>query len=187
MTTEAMSHTVQGMVDLLERRKAVFSPCRRYRYLLESIWDERLGIVAFGLLNPSKADETNVDPTNTRCRRYAEAWGYGGLRFWNLFAWRDTDPRNMLRAADPVGPDNDEAILQQCSGAAIIVCGWGNHGTHRDRDQAAMQLLSAAGHELHVLRITKSGHPAHPLYLPAALTPRRWFAGAARLGASDEP
>jgi hypothetical protein len=31
--------------------------------------------------------------------------------------------------------------------------------------------------ELHYLRLTKDGHPGHPLYLPASLHPIAWAGG----------
>ncbi len=88
-----MNTEITGEVGLFERRRAVFSPCRRYRYLLESVWDDRSGIATFVMLNPSTAHETHEDQTNTRCRGMAEHWGLGGLRFVNLFAWRAKEPR----------------------------------------------------------------------------------------------
>ena len=163
-------------VGLFERRRAVFSPCRRYRYLLESVWDPGAGIVSFVMLNPSTADETDVDPTNVRCRGFVERWGLGGLRFVNLFAWRATYPPDMIAAAEPVGPENDAAILDACRGAAMTVCAWGNDGAHRGRDRHVVRLLTDAGIALHALRINGSGAPAHPLYLPYGLTPEPWEA-----------
>ena len=165
LTTEAQRHREPGRnantdltsnVGLFERRRAVFSPCRRYRYLLESVWDIGGGIVSFVMLNPSTADETNVDPTNVRCRGFVDRWGFGGLRFVNLFAWRATDPPDMIAAADPIGPGNDAAILDACTGAALIVCAWGNDGTHRGRARDVVRLLTKAGAALHALRINAS-------------------------------
>ena len=54
---------------------AVFSPCRRWRYLLWRRWDEKLPVANFLMLNPSTADEHKLDPTCARARDYAERWG----------------------------------------------------------------------------------------------------------------
>lgn len=171
-----MSIDLTSDVGLFERRRAVFSPCRRYRYLLESVWDPGAGIVSFVILNPSTADETDVNPTNVRCRGFVERWGFGGLSFVNLFAWRATDPRDMIAAAEPVGPENDAAILDACRGAPVTVCAWGNDGAHLGRARHVVRLLTHAGIALHALRINGSGAPAHPLYLPYGLTPEPWEA-----------
>lgn len=167
-----MGDEIRGNIGLFDRRLAIFSPCRKYRYLLESVWDGDAGIVTFVMLNPSTADETNEDPTNTRCRRYVEAWGLGGLRFVNLFAYRAVDPRDMKAAQDPIGPGNDEAIVTACLGAKMIVCAWGSHGQHLSREATVTELLREF--PLHVLRLNRGGSPTHPLYLPRALRPQSW-------------
>src|SRR2546422_1547473 len=155
---------------------AVFSKCRRWRYLLWRRWDEKRPAANFLMLNPSTADETQLDPSCTRAREYASRWGFGGLLVTNLFAWRATDPEEMKAARDPVGRGNDRAILRAAREAAIVVCAWGNHGTHMNRSLNVLRNLRGAGLGLHVLRMNGSGEPAHPLYLPATLEPGRWRA-----------
>jgi hypothetical protein len=152
---------------------AAFSACRRWRYLLWRRWDEAKPIANFLMLNPSTADEVQLDPSCTRARRYAERWGYGALIVTNLFGWRATDPDDMKAAHDPVGRANDRAILAAAREAAIVVCAWGNHGAHLGRSAAIRKLLGGQT-ELHVLRMNDGGEPAHPLYLPAVLIPQRW-------------
>lgn len=151
---------------------AVFSRCRRWRYLLWRRWDESKPIANFLMLNPSTADEVKLDPSCTRARLYAERWGYGALIVTNLFGWRATDPDEMRAVRDPVGRGNDRAILAAAREAAIVVCAWGNHGAHLARSAHVRKLLE--GTKLHVLRMNGSGEPAHPLYLPGSLKPARW-------------
>jgi hypothetical protein len=61
-------------------------------------------------LNPSTADHRKLDPTLRRVRNFAQKWGLGGFVMLNLFAYRATEPRDMKRAEDPVGPKNDRYI-----------------------------------------------------------------------------
>ncbi|HEY5897644.1 MAG TPA: DUF1643 domain-containing protein [Burkholderiales bacterium] len=150
---------------------AVFSPCRRWRYLLWRRWDESLPAANFLMLNPSTADEVKLDPSCTRARIYAERWGYGSLIVTNLFGWRATDPRAMRAAADPVGRGNNRAIVAAAREAALVVCAWGNHGAHLERSANVLSLLRKAGVPLHALRINGEGEPAHPLYLSGNLKP----------------
>lgn len=153
---------------------ARFSVCRRWRTLLWRRWDASRPAANFLMLNPSTADETVLDPTCARARDYAERWGYGALLVTNLFAWRATDPRAMRGAADPVGAGNDVAILRAAHAARLVVCAWGSHGAHLERSAEVRRMLRAAGVALHVLRLNANGEPAHPLYLPSRLAPRRW-------------
>jgi len=150
---------------------AVFSSCRRWRYLLWRRWDPRRPVANFLMLNPSTADEFKLDPSCTRARLYAERWGYGALIVTNIFGWRATDPDEMKAARDPVGRGNNRAILRAASESAIVVCAWGNHGAHLGRSDVVRTLLIKAGIAPHVLRMNGSGEPAHPLYLPGDLEP----------------
>lgn len=151
-------------------RGAYISACGRYRYSLWRQWAQGPQVMFVGL-NPSTADATLDDPTIRRCIGFARAWGYTGLVMTNLFAWRDTDPRNMLAADDPVGPDNDRVLRVAHDKAALTVAAWGAHGTHGGRHNVVRALLP----HLHYLRLTKDGHPGHPLYLPSSLRPVEWI------------
>ena len=153
---------------------AQFSRCRRWRYLLWRCWDAGRPLANFLMLNPSTADELRLDPSCTRARNYAERWGFGGLIVTNLFGWRATDPGEMKAARDPVGHGNDRAILEAAREAKLVVCAWGNHGAHLERASRVVQFLKKDGVNLNYLKINNSGHPAHPLYLPGGIEPKRW-------------
>lgn len=146
---------------------AEFSDCRLYRYKLWRIWDESKPVLNVVGLNPSTADETNNDPTITRCINYARAWEYGGLVMTNIFAFRATDPKEMKRQAEPIGADNDDWLKREAAAAGLVLAAWGKDGAFMNRGEAVRQMLG----ELHCLRITKEGHPHHPLYLPKTLMP----------------
>lgn len=156
--------------------EAEFSDCGLYRYRLE----RRLGFVyskvcTFLMLNPSTADAEEDDPTIRRCIAFAHTWRCGSLIVTNIFAYRATDPKVMKAVDDPVGPDNDAAILRAANDAArsggLLICAWGAHGRHRDRDQAVMQLLERAPIEPMALDETMDGSPRHPLYIRGAAKP----------------
>jgi hypothetical protein len=154
---------------------AEFSPCRKWRYLLWRRWDQARPVANFLMLNPSTADEVQLDPTCSRARNYAEKWGYGGLIVTNVFGWRATDPNAMKAVKDPVGPGNDAAIVRAAKDAAIVVCAWGNHGAFLNRSSDVKSLLNKSKIRLHSLRVNANGEPAHPLYLPGNLKARSWL------------
>jgi hypothetical protein len=155
--------------------EARYSPCERYRYLLTRTWDPTGRRAMFVMLNPSTATEAQNDPTVERCERRARALGFGAFRVTNIFAWRDTDPRKMRAAADPVGPQNDAAILDAARWADQIVAAWGTHGAHMTRGPQVEALLRATGLPLHALGLTKQGHPQHPLYIGYDRQPVLWL------------
>ncbi len=154
---------------------ALYSDCENYRYALTRIWDDTGGKVAFVMLNPSTATEVQNDPTVERCERRARALGFGAFRVCNIFAWRDTDPKNMRAATDPVGPENDATIIKAAAWADQIICAWGTHGAHLSRGVAVETLLRNTGLPLFHLGLSKAGHPKHPLYISYSEQPRLWI------------
>lgn len=151
---------------------ATISECGRYRYDLTRTWETsgtHVTRICFVMLNPSTADAAATDPTLSRCIRFAQAWGYQGLALVNLFAFRSPNPSDLARAEDPVGPLNDEAIKRWASQCHRVICAWGAGGGLRGRDREVMRFL----HLIRplCLRLTKGGHPQHPLYLPASCEP----------------
>ena len=130
---------------------AVYSSCSKYRYSLTRIWNPDGRRAVFVMLNPSTATEVQNDPTVERCERRARTLGFGSFTVTNIFAWRDTDPRQMRAAFDPVGPENDKAIVEACAAADQIIAAWGAHGDHRDRGNQVVALLRSTGRQVHHL------------------------------------
>lgn len=152
-------------VDLFNDRAALFSPCRRYRYLLRRRWDNRPPCLYIGI-NPSHADEARDDMLTQRFPRWEDRWGFGEHRAVNLFAAVASRPDVMMAMDEPVGPDNDKWLTAQALETnamnGIILIGWGNGGGHLDRDVAVLALLREAGADLYCLGRTNSGAPIHP-------------------------
>lgn len=153
---------------------ALYSPCETYRYALTRIWDQESKKLLFIMLNPSKATELKNDPTIERCERRARALGFGAFRACNLFAFRATDPRDLKKAKDPIGPDNLAQLMDAAHWADVILCAWGTHGAHMGMGPALANLLRAEGHKLHHLGLSKEGHPKHPLYIGYHTNPCAW-------------
>jgi hypothetical protein len=126
------------------------------------------------MLNPSTADAFQLDPTNRRCVGFAQAWGYGSMVTTNIFAFRSTDPAGLRTAIDAVGPANDDAIVEAAVAADLVIAAWGTHGELQGRSDAVRELLRKAEVSLHVLRLTKAGHPGHPLYVAGDTVPTLW-------------
>lgn len=155
---------------------AIYSECERYRYALTRVWDDAGTRVHFIMLNPSTATEVQNDPTVERCERRARTLGHGAFRVTNIFAWRDTDPRKMRKAIDPIGPANDTTILDGLAWADQTICAWGTHGEHLGRGPKIETVLRETDTELFHLGLSKAGHPKHPLYIAYVQQPEIWTA-----------
>ncbi len=153
----------------LDDAGAVFSPCRRYRYSLFRRWAEGPQC-CFVMLNPSTADELKDDPTIRRCIGFAKSWSCGSLVVGNIFAYRSTDPDELYRQEDPVGPENDRWLQFMQTESPLVIAAWGNHGTHQGRGDAVRALVPG----LYVLGLTKTGQPKHPLYVAGVTKPVPW-------------
>lgn len=92
-------------------KSAIISECGKYRYSLSRIWDENKANVLFIMLNPSTADGDVDDPTIRRCIGFAKSWGYGGIYVGNLFAYRATDPKELLKVENPIGFENIHHLM----------------------------------------------------------------------------
>lgn len=160
---------------------ALFSDDRVYRYVLTRQWASRGGWATFVGLNPSTADERVDDPTIRRCMGFARQWGCGAMVMLNIFAFRATDPKQMKRAADPVGPENDVRLWDWTSicdakytGGPVVAC-WGAHGSHLGRsERVANDLRRSTSYGLSVFGRTKAGEPKHPLYLAKDTPLKLW-------------
>jgi len=155
--------------------KAVYSSCGKYRYSLTRIWNEKAEKLHFVMLNPSTATEIQNDPTVERCERRARTLKFGSFRVTNIFAWRDTDPKKMKCAKDPVGLQNNKAILDGCQWADCTIAAWGNHGLHLDRGNYVIELMKKCGKPIFHLGISKVGQPKHPLYISYDILPTIWL------------
>ncbi len=156
---------VEGSEGFSKLMKAGAEISGKYRYNLWRIWDRDDPIQVWVMLNPSTANATEDDPTIRRCMGFAKAFGCGGIRVANLFAFRATSPKDLKAARDPIGLMNNIYLSEICKNNTVI-CAWGAHGGYLKRDEEAMGFMGLAGARFVRLGdTTKDGHPRHPLYV----------------------
>lgn len=157
----------------LEAGPAILSPDRRYRYTLERRWaadSDGPRTIAWIGLNPSTADESELDPTLRRIMDFSRSWGFDAFVMLNLFAYRATSPEDMKAQAKPTGRHNDAHIrgtLLRPEVQAVVAC-WGVHGAHRARSVEVAEIMDECAPHCrpYHLGLTNGGQPKHPLYLP---------------------
>lgn len=149
-------------------KSARISECGRFRYSLTRHWSDGDALV-FVMLNPSTADATLDDPTIRRCVGFAKREGFAGIHVANLYAFRATDPKDLLTCGDAVGPMNDAhlslLLTEQVQRGNPVVAAWGSW-PDRDPDRVANVLDLGGGRvDWRCLGHTKGGAPRHPLYV----------------------
>jgi hypothetical protein len=144
----------------------LYSPDMLFRYAFGRWWGnvDLATTAVWVLLNPATGDtERRHRPTLERCIARSRAAGHTGLAIVNLFAFRDTNPRNLRFAPDAVGPANDDVLRVVTKAGAQTIAAWGAHGRLRGRSEEVGPLLDSPM----CLGVTKRGEPRHPLYVPA--------------------
>lgn len=161
--------------------KAQFSECGLFRYSLEKVFDADYPKLVWIMANPSKATEYQDDPTVRKCQRLALKWGYGGVVIVNLYAYRSTDPKILIRLAKDgvnVGADlaNVFAITAAIRNNRNIMVAWGSLLGELAEPPSKMVEAIAKEHRRHLmaLDINRDGNPKHPLYASLSSTPVAW-------------
>jgi hypothetical protein len=168
-------------------KQALFSPELKplHRYVLrrdlDHIGDNPGGVVVSIGYNPSMANAYINDPTITTECNLCRAWNKYTFIKVNLFAGIATDPDDLEKMDDPIGPENDRIIKLAAIYAqnknGMILATWGTpkgrENTKRRFYERERQVLEM-GLTLWVIRLTKNGHPAHPLYSPATTQAFLW-------------
>jgi hypothetical protein len=150
-----------------------------YRYTLGRVWGPG-PLVLWVLANPSTADALDDDPTCLRGMGFSRRWGFGGMVFVNLFAYRATDPGQLIAAArtgaDVVGPHNDEVVRFLAFNLRFVVCAWGDclRGREKNRVAEVREVLRTVRAETRCLGLTAKGNPKHPLMLPYTTKLEEW-------------
>lgn len=147
---------------------AIFSDCRKYRYLLWRQWDENKPCIGFVGLNPSKANEIEPDNTITRVIGFAKSWGFGGVYMMNLFPYVSTDPDKLIECEKHHLDRNDFIVGQYAHKFAKVIFAWGSFKQVAE-DRIKFYIDQFPNGE--ALIINKNGSPRHPLYVKGDVVP----------------
>lgn len=153
-------------------RSASVSDCGKYRYTLSRRWECPTNLdmyCTFIMLNPSTADAFQEDPTIRKCMKFARRLGCNGLHVINLYAYRATDPNELLSLSleERIGPENLRVISSELSDPTSfpVICAWGSHkAVDKKIVKKVIQIANNNYVNLKALHINKDGNPKHPLY-----------------------
>lgn len=144
-----------------------------YRYILGTRGINPL--ICIGI-NPSTAAPEDLDNTLKSVQRIADANGFDSFIMFNVYAQRATDPDAMdLSFNRPLHEENMKAFEYVLSGVGAgirpaVWAAWGTIIEKRPYLSACLTDMAASGRKHDALwlragKLSKAGHPHHPLYL----------------------
>ncbi len=146
------------------------------RYVLGKRSDSPL--VCFGI-NPSTAEPNNLDPTLKSVERVAEKNDFESFLMLNIYPQRSTDPSGIHEELDLKIHKNNlfhiEGILSKYN-PPIIWAAWGTLINTRPYLLKCLEDIYTISFKYNckwvsVGKLSKDGHPHHPLYLSAETEP----------------
>ena len=153
-----------------------------HRYVLRRSWIGGGGVVNFIMLNPSTADDVFDDATIRRCVGFAKRWGFSELVVTNLFAYRATQPKDLIALlSSDYGYDlavvdgNMEHLKREAASAKCIVCAWGDNAEKVSLNHDIGVIGRLHSYDLFCIRRTKKGNPAHPVREPYTDAPQLFY------------
>lgn len=155
----------------IAREATILAP---YRYTLSRTWWHYSGAprMAIVMLNPSIADALRDDQTIRRCMYLAHRDGYGGIDVVNLYSLRATNPRELDKHEDPIGPHTRGYWSLVLRPAGLVVAAWGCD--RMATPERVAELQAVARRPLFCWGTTASGVPRHPSRLPNAVRCEMW-------------
>lgn len=142
-----------------------------YRYILGTKGDNPL--ICIGI-NPSTAAPDDLDNTLKSVERIALNNGYDSFIMFNVYAQRATNPDDMERCFNPfLHAENMKAfeyVLCLSKNRPSVWAAWGSIIEKRDYLSECVLTMAEIGKRYNVTwysagKISKKGHPHHPLYL----------------------
>lgn len=172
---EALAISDRTSLDKYDHAKWLYVPnvYSEYRYILGTRGSNPLICVG---INPSTAEPDRLDNTLKSVERIAHANGFDSFIMFNVYAQRATNPDDMDRDLDErLHHENMRAFryilgLYGEGNRPAVWAAWGTIIKKRSYLADCVRDMIDAGREVNAQwlcagKISKEGHPHHPLYL----------------------
>lgn len=160
------------MVDLFGENNWIYKKTddNRARFVLGEKGENPL--VCIGV-NPSTAEPGNLDPTLRNVKKFSKLLGYDGWIMLNLYPQRATNPNDLHENIDPIlhieNWTHAHIIAEKYSPKTV----WAAWGTLIEKRRYLISglsrlhevFMSAGASWITIGKLSKAGHPHHPLYL----------------------
>ena len=167
---DACKHSPQS--EIYDREKWLYIPdfYSEYRYILGTRGERPL--ICIGI-NPSTAAPGALDNTLKSVERIALGNGFDSFTMFNVYAQRATRPEDMERELNTILHEENmkafDFVLSQCKDP-MVWAAWGNIIETRPYLPGCVRDMIDIGRAHNASwccagKISKKGHPHHPLYL----------------------
>lgn len=139
---------------------------RKHRYLLERIWgnDEKKGMAAIIMFNPSCADELKYDKTSMNVVNYLiDKDKYNGVYILNLYSIIETNGEKVTGDLKKVRKARNNRFMKiALKNSKDVFVAWGSDKDNARRITEVKNMIKNSGHNDIYQLLDKDGIPKHP-------------------------
>ncbi len=149
------------------RTEVVYSDDREHRYIIRKEWDKNKPKATIIMINPSSANEVEIDHTTMNVINNLNRLDYGSVDITNLFSL--ICPKISYRKSidELVEEENDVYIEKSCLKSDIVIIAWGSIGEGSKkitgRQEELLDKLKPFQDKMYVICDPYRNIPMHPL------------------------
>lgn len=151
------------------RTEAVFNDEMTHRYILKKEWNKNKPKATIIMINPSTADEMEMDMTTMNVINNLNRLDYGAVDIVNLFSLICPKISMKYSMSELVDRDNDIYIEKSALRSDIVIIAWGSVGEGvrkiMNRQQELLDKLKPFNDKMYIIcdpYINKAMHPLCP-------------------------
>lgn len=149
------------------RTEAVFSDDMTHRYILKKEWDKNKPRATIIMINPSSANETEIDMTTMNVINNLNRLDYGAVDIVNMFSFICSKISMKYSMDELIGDENDIYIEKSALRSDIVIIAWGSvgEGVRKiiDRQVEILKKLQPFNEKMYVICDPYVNKPMHPL------------------------
>jgi hypothetical protein len=143
--------------------RVVFSKDKKYRYLLERVWNDKKEKATVIMINPNFADELKTDLTVCKLMNFLIDNDFGTLRIVNLYSFISSCPPHCKDNQYAIGELNDQYVMEAISDTDQIIIAWGiEKNKYKERKIELKEILTRANKKVNGFIDEKGRIGRHP-------------------------
>lgn len=151
------------------RTEAIFSDDMAHRYILKKEWNKNKPKATIIMINPSSANETEIDMTTMNVINNLNRLDFGAVDIVNMFSLICSKISMKYSMDELIGDDNDIYIEKSVLRSDIVIIAWGSVGEGvrkiMERQQEILEKLRPFNDKMYIICdpfVNKAMHPLSP-------------------------